>query len=77
MPSSVDDLGPTIADADDRWRNPSSEFPALESKMGEVVQFIPKHDLERARLIQEARAIYEGIFPTKNGPASEQRYTKE
>ena len=45
--------------------------------MGEVVQFIPKHDLERARLIQEARAIYEGIFPTKNGPASEQRYTKE
>src|ERR1700694_3260378 len=32
--------------------------------MGEVVQFIPKRDLDRARLIQEARAIYEGIFPT-------------
>jgi hypothetical protein len=32
--------------------------------MGEVVQFIPERDLDRARLIQEARAIYEGIFPT-------------
>jgi hypothetical protein len=47
------------------WRNISSEFPALESKMGEVVQFIPKRELERARLIQEARAIYERIFPTQ------------
>jgi hypothetical protein len=34
--------------------------------MGEVVQFIPKRDLERARLIQEARAIYEGIFQIKS-----------
>jgi hypothetical protein len=42
-----------------------SEFPTLVSKMGEVVQFIPKRDLDRARLIQEARAIYERIFPTE------------
>jgi hypothetical protein len=40
--------------------------------MGEVVQFIPKRDLDRARLIQEARAIYERIFPTE-GPAGSQR----
>ena len=35
--------------------------------MGEVLQFIPrKPDPEReARLIQEARAIYESIFPTE------------
>jgi hypothetical protein len=35
--------------------------------MGEVVQFIPKSDSnqEAARLIQEARAIYEAIFPTE------------
>jgi hypothetical protein len=39
-----------------------------ESKMGEVVQFIPKRDLDRARLIQEARAIYERIFPTERDP---------
>jgi len=39
-----------------------------ESKMGEVVQFIAKRDLERARLIQEARAIYERIFPTRQDP---------
>jgi len=47
------------------------------SKMGEVVQFIPKRELDRARLIQEARAIYEGIFPTEKGPAGLQRGPKE
>jgi hypothetical protein len=31
--------------------------------MGEVIQFIPKAELERARLIREARAIYDSIFP--------------
>jgi hypothetical protein len=45
--------------------------------MGEIVQFIPKHDLDRARLIQEARAIYEGIFPTEKGPSRLQRGPKE
>jgi len=45
--------------------------------MGEVVQFVPKRDLERARLIREARAIYEVVFPTEKGPASERRGTKE
>jgi hypothetical protein len=38
--------------------------------MSEVVQFIPKRDLERACLIPQARAIYEGIFPTEKGPSS-------
>ena len=33
--------------------------------MGEVVRFIARSDLERARLIREARAIYESIFPTQ------------
>jgi len=41
--------------------------------MGEVVRFIPKSELERARLIQEARALYESIFPTGKGPTSEPR----
>ena len=45
--------------------------------MGEVVQFIPKRDLERARLIQQARAIYEGIFPTEKCAGGEQRGTRE
>ena len=31
--------------------------------MGEIVQFSPKSELERARLIREARAIYDSIFP--------------
>jgi hypothetical protein len=31
--------------------------------MGEVIRFIPKSELERVRLVREARAIYESIFP--------------
>jgi hypothetical protein len=38
----------------------------LGEQMGEVIQFIRKPDPDReARLIQEARAIYESIFPTE------------
>ena len=31
--------------------------------MGEVIRFIPKSELERARLVREARAMYDSIFP--------------
>jgi hypothetical protein len=31
--------------------------------VGDIVRFIPKSELERARLIAEARAIYDSIFP--------------
>jgi hypothetical protein len=31
--------------------------------MGEVIRFVPKSELERARLIREARANYERVFP--------------
>jgi hypothetical protein len=31
--------------------------------MGEVIRFVTKAELERARLIREARANYERIFP--------------
>jgi len=39
--------------------------------MGEIIRF-PKPDPDRdtARLIQEARALYESVFPTENGLAS-------
>ncbi|GGI23971.1 hypothetical protein [Bradyrhizobium guangdongense] len=40
--------------------------------MGEIVRFIPKSELERARLIREARAIYDSIFP----PAAPDRATQ-
>ena len=44
--------------------------------MGEVVQF-PKRNPQRDedRLIQEARTLYESIFPTEKGPAGAQRDT--
>ena len=31
--------------------------------MGDIVRLVPKSELERARLIAEARAIYDSIFP--------------
>lgn len=31
--------------------------------MGEIIRFVPKYERERARLIREARAIYDSIFP--------------
>jgi len=40
--------------------------------MGEVIRFIPKSELERIRLIRQARALYDSIFPPA-GPASELR----
>ena len=55
---------------------PSSRISCLGAHMGEVVRFIPKSDLDRARLIREARAIYERIFPPAD-PVSEQRAPKE
>ena len=32
--------------------------------MGEVIRFVPKSELERTRLVREARAIYDSIFPS-------------
>lgn len=32
-------------------------------KMDEVIRFVPKSEQERARLIREARAMYDSIFP--------------
>ena len=40
--------------------------------MGEVVQFIPRSERERVRLIREARAIYDSLFPPAD-PVSEQQ----
>ena len=68
--SKAEDLKPAVADV--VIRRIFLRISNLGEQMGEVVQFIPKRDLDRARLIQEARAIYERIFPTE-GPASLQR----
>jgi hypothetical protein len=40
--------------------------------MGEVIRFISKSERERARLIREARARYDSIFPLAD-PVSEQQ----
>ena len=40
--------------------------------MGEVIRFVPKSERERIRLIREARAIYNSVFPPAD-PVSEQR----
>jgi hypothetical protein len=31
--------------------------------MGELIQFVPKCERERIRLVREARAIYDSVFP--------------
>ncbi len=40
--------------------------------MGQVIQFVSRSERERLRLIQEARAIYDSIFPSAD-PAGEQQ----
>jgi hypothetical protein len=40
--------------------------------MGKVIRFISKSESERFRLIREARAIYDSIFPSAD-PVSEQQ----
>jgi hypothetical protein len=40
--------------------------------MGEVIRFVPRSELERARLVREARAIYDSIFPSADA-VNEQR----
>ena len=40
--------------------------------MGEVIRFVPKSERERARLIREARAIYDSIFPPADPVSREQ-----
>jgi hypothetical protein len=40
--------------------------------MGEVIRFIPKSERERIRMIREARAMYDSIFPTVD-PAGERQ----
>jgi hypothetical protein len=41
--------------------------------VGDVVRFIPKSELERARLIREARAIYDSIFPPADADREPQK----
>ena len=47
-------------------------WPMFGASMGEIIRFIPKSERERARLIREARAIYDRIFPPA-GPVSEKQ----
>ncbi|UGX99467.1 hypothetical protein G6321_00004350 [Bradyrhizobium barranii subsp. barranii] len=39
------------------------DFRSIGDDMGQVIQFVSKSERERVRLIQEARAIYDSIFP--------------
>jgi hypothetical protein len=42
------------------------------ANMGEVIRFVPKAERERARLIREARAAYDSVFPPAD-PVSKQQ----
>ncbi|MEK9283739.1 hypothetical protein MTR72_29595 [Bradyrhizobium sp. ISRA442] len=43
--------------------------------MGEVIQFVSRSERERARLIKEARAIYDSIFPAAEPVAQQDNAT--
>ncbi|WP_456622569.1 MULTISPECIES: hypothetical protein [unclassified Bradyrhizobium] len=45
---------------------------SIGASMGQVIQFVSRSERERLRLIQEARAIYDSIFPSAD-PAGEQQ----
>jgi hypothetical protein len=69
-------IGPPLACHDVRiHRRRIQPNSNLGAHVGKVVRFIPKSDLDRARLIREARAIYERIFPP--AAISEPRDAKE
>ena len=40
--------------------------------MGEIIRFVSKAERERARLIREARAIYDSIFPPADSAGDQQ-----
>ena len=40
--------------------------------MGEVIRFVSRSERERARLIREARAIYDSIFPPADSLSGQQ-----
>jgi hypothetical protein len=70
--------GPNLANWNDvRHRIIKASFKlGLVLEMGEVIRFVPKSELERARLIREARAIYESVFPPET-PRSEEQDSSE
>ena len=41
--------------------------------MGKVIRFVPKSERERVRLIREARAIYNSVFPSVDPISEEDR----
>ena len=43
--------------------------------MGDVVGFIPRSERERIRLIREARAIYDSIFPSADSVTEQSKGT--
>jgi hypothetical protein len=43
--------------------------------MGEVIRFFAKSERERARLIREARAVYDSIFPPADPVSAQQDKT--
>jgi hypothetical protein len=51
-------------------------FDYSGAQMSDVVRFVPKAELERARLIREARAHYERVFPPADREAEPEDSSK-
>jgi hypothetical protein len=42
------------------------------ANMGEIIRFVSKSERERARLIREARTIYDSVFPPADSASEKQ-----
>jgi hypothetical protein len=51
------------ANAGTIFASQNQEIFPTGAPMSDVIRFVPKAELERARLIREARAHYERVFP--------------
>jgi hypothetical protein len=75
VPADPRDIENGVKPASSGWHDIrisiSPRVSFLGDQMGEVISFPkPNPDRDTARLIQEARALYESVFPTENARSS-------
>jgi hypothetical protein len=63
LAAQCDHEHPLKLDLESRRARGADAYPRLRNDMADIIRLIPKSEFERARLIREARAIYDSIFP--------------
>jgi hypothetical protein len=63
LAAQCDHEHPLKLDFESRRAGGADVYPRLRNDMADIIRLVPKSEFERARLIREARAIYDSIFP--------------